>query len=71
MMDLCARYRGEQQEYKVLEGTDRAILKYKLPLSGECFKTRKTDGRNCYRLLFRSEERQFRFRLLRLRGGRL
>jgi GTP-binding protein LepA len=35
MMNLCARYRGQQQEYKVLDGTDRAILKYCFPLSGD------------------------------------
>jgi translation elongation factor EF-4 len=35
MMDLCARYRGVQQEYKLLDGSDRAILKYKLPLAGQ------------------------------------
>lgn len=35
MMDLCARYRGVQVEYRVLEATDRAILRYTLPLSGE------------------------------------
>jgi translation elongation factor EF-4 len=34
-MDLCARYRGVQQEYKLLDGSDRAILKYKLPLAGQ------------------------------------
>ncbi|KAL7422375.1 Translation factor guf1 mitochondrial [Cryptotrichosporon argae] len=33
MMDLCARYRGVQQEYRFLENTDRAILRYSLPLS--------------------------------------
>jgi hypothetical protein len=38
MMELCSRYRGVQQEYRVLEGTDRAILRYSLPLSG-AFKT--------------------------------
>jgi GTP-binding protein LepA len=35
MMNLCAKYRGVQNEYKVLEGTNRAILRYSLPLSGE------------------------------------
>lgn len=34
-MDLCSRYRGTQQEYKVLETTGRAVLRYLLPLSGE------------------------------------
>lgn len=34
-MDLCSRYRGVQQEYKVVEGSDRAILKYTLPLAGQ------------------------------------
>lgn len=33
MMDLCARYRGVQQEYRVLENSDRAVLRYTLPLS--------------------------------------
>lgn len=33
MMDLCARYRGVQQEYKYMEGSERAILKYSLPLA--------------------------------------
>lgn len=33
MMDLCSKYRGVQLEYKFLEGTDRAILRYSLPLS--------------------------------------
>ncbi|KAL1412583.1 Translation factor guf1 mitochondrial [Vanrija albida] len=33
MMDLCSKYRGIQLEYKFLEGTDRAILRYSLPLS--------------------------------------
>lgn len=32
-MDLCARYRGVQQEYRVLENSDRAVLRYTLPLS--------------------------------------
>lgn len=35
MMDLCSRYRGVQQEYKVLETTGRAVLRYLLPLSGK------------------------------------
>lgn len=35
MMDLCSRYRGVQHEYKVVEGSDRAILKYTLPLAGQ------------------------------------
>lgn len=35
MMDLCSRYRGVQQEYKLLENSERAILKYTLPLAGE------------------------------------
>jgi len=34
MMDLCSRYRGVQIEYRFLEATDRAILRYTLPLSG-------------------------------------
>ncbi|KAK8849772.1 GTP-binding protein LepA [Kwoniella newhampshirensis] len=33
MMDLCSRYRGVQQEYRILENSDRAILRYSLPLS--------------------------------------
>ncbi|WVN87477.1 GTP-binding protein LepA [Cryptococcus depauperatus CBS 7841] len=33
MMDLCARYRGIQQEFRVLENSDRAVLKYQLPLA--------------------------------------
>ncbi|OCF40684.1 GTP-binding protein LepA [Kwoniella heveanensis CBS 569] len=33
MMDLCARYRGIQQEYRILENSDRAILRYQLPLA--------------------------------------
>lgn len=33
MMDLCARYRGTQLEYRVLDTTDRAILRYSFPLS--------------------------------------
>jgi GTP-binding protein LepA len=33
MMTLCARYRGVQEEYKVLDTTDRAVLRYTLPLS--------------------------------------
>jgi translation elongation factor EF-4 len=33
MMDLCSRYRGVQQEYRLLDGSDRAILKYTLPLA--------------------------------------
>lgn len=33
-MDLCSRYRGVQLEYRVLEATDRAILRYSFPLSG-------------------------------------
>ncbi|WVQ84435.1 GTP-binding protein LepA [Cryptococcus sp. DSM 104549] len=33
MMDLCARYRGIQQEYRVLENSDRAVLRYTLPLA--------------------------------------
>ncbi|WWC92669.1 GTP-binding protein LepA [Kwoniella dendrophila CBS 6074] len=33
MMDLCARYRGVQQEYRILENSDRAILRYSLPLA--------------------------------------
>lgn len=37
MMDLCSRYRGVQQEYRVLDGSDRAILKYTLPLAGQSF----------------------------------
>lgn len=32
-MELCAKYRGVQEEYKFLDNTDRAILKYKLPLA--------------------------------------
>lgn len=32
-MELCSKYRGEQQEYRHLDNTDRAILRYKLPLS--------------------------------------
>jgi len=34
-MDLCSKYRGVQQEYKLLDGSERAILKYTLPLAGE------------------------------------
>ena len=34
-MDLCSRYRGVQQEYRLLDGSDRAILKYTLPLAGQ------------------------------------
>ena len=33
-MDLCSRYRGTQLEYRVLDTTDRAILRYSFPLSG-------------------------------------
>ncbi|TXT06592.1 uncharacterized protein COLE_05923 [Cutaneotrichosporon oleaginosum] len=33
MMELCAKYRGIQDEYKFLDNTDRAILKYRLPLA--------------------------------------
>jgi GTP-binding protein LepA len=33
MMELCAKYRGIQEEYKFLDNTDRAILKYRLPLA--------------------------------------
>lgn len=33
MMTLCSRYRGIQQEYKVIDTTDRAVLRYALPLS--------------------------------------
>ncbi|WWC95718.1 GTP-binding protein LepA [Kwoniella sp. B9012] len=33
MMDLCSRYRGVQQEYRILENSDRAILRYSLPLA--------------------------------------
>lgn len=33
MMELCSKYRGIQEEYQILENTDRAILKYKLPLA--------------------------------------
>ncbi|WVR07951.1 GTP-binding protein LepA [Kwoniella sp. DSM 27419] len=33
MMDLCARYRGVQQEYRILENSDRAVLRYQLPLA--------------------------------------
>ncbi|KAK4689864.1 hypothetical protein P7C73_g250, partial [Tremellales sp. Uapishka_1] len=33
MMDLCAKYRGNQLEYRFLEATDRAILRYSLPLA--------------------------------------
>jgi translation elongation factor EF-4 len=36
MMDLCSKYRGVQQEYKLLDGSERAILKYTLPLAGQC-----------------------------------
>lgn len=34
MMELCAKYRGVQEEYKLMDGSNRAILRYKLPLSG-------------------------------------
>ncbi|GMK56546.1 hypothetical protein CspeluHIS016_0303860 [Cutaneotrichosporon spelunceum] len=33
MMELCAKYRGIQEEYKFLDNTDRAILRYRLPLA--------------------------------------
>ncbi|WVQ77506.1 GTP-binding protein LepA [Cryptococcus sp. DSM 104548] len=33
MMDLCARYRGIQLEYRILENSERAVLRYSLPLS--------------------------------------
>ncbi|TYJ53184.1 GTP-binding protein LepA [Cryptococcus floricola] len=33
MMDLCARYRGIQLEYRILENSERAVLRYTLPLS--------------------------------------
>lgn len=32
-MTLCAKYRGTQQEYKILDSSDRAVLRYSLPLS--------------------------------------
>jgi hypothetical protein len=32
MMTLCAKYRGTQQEYKIIEGSNRAVLRYTLPL---------------------------------------
>ena len=34
MMDLCARYRATQLEYKVLETTGRSMLRYSFPLAG-------------------------------------
>lgn len=33
MMTLCAKYRGTQQEYRIIEGSNRAVLRYMLPLS--------------------------------------
>lgn len=33
MMELCARYRGSQLEYRHLDGTDRVILRYEFPLA--------------------------------------
>jgi translation elongation factor EF-4 len=33
MMTLCSKYRGQQVEYKVLDASDRAVLRYTLPLS--------------------------------------
>lgn len=33
IMDLCSRYRATQLEYKVLETTGRAMLRYSFPLS--------------------------------------
>jgi GTP-binding protein LepA len=33
MMTLCAKYRGIQQEYRILENSSRAVLRYTLPLS--------------------------------------
>ncbi|EIW71455.1 hypothetical protein TREMEDRAFT_73314 [Tremella mesenterica DSM 1558] len=33
MMDLASRYRGTQLEYKVLDNTDRALLRYSFPLA--------------------------------------
>lgn len=32
-MTLCSKYRGQQVEYKVLDASDRAVLRYTLPLS--------------------------------------
>jgi hypothetical protein len=72
-MDLCARYRGVQQEYKVLDGSDRAILKYTLPLAGEStdFLALAQDmadhSRNRHGFLFGPQERELGIRLVRLR----
>ncbi len=33
MMELCGEHRGVQLEYKMVDGSDRAIIRYALPLS--------------------------------------
>jgi translation elongation factor EF-4 len=33
MMELCNEHRGIELEYKFVESTDRAVLRYQLPLS--------------------------------------